>query len=103
MTSIFRSETGIVLPWIMMWLILPTLLLFSSGIGASKTERLPFIDISAHLHGAMPMGESDFQGAAMKALRAMDKAGIRQTILIPPPLHTTTDRATMKRPCDRSV
>jgi hypothetical protein len=85
MTFISRSESSIVLLRIILWLILPVLLFLASETRADKAERLLFIDTSAHLHGALPMGRSDFEGAAGKALRAMDEAGIRQTILLPPP------------------
>ena len=85
MPFISRVESNNVSLRIILWFIAFAILLLAPEARANKPERLIFIDTSAHLHGVLPMGRSDFEGAAREALRAMDEAGISRTILLPPP------------------
>lgn len=55
------------------------------ALPARAQEAPSLIDASAHLHGMMGMGRVDYASAANAALRAMDEAGLRMTILEPPP------------------
>jgi hypothetical protein len=67
----------------------PALLIFALSLRlalpAQAQVPLPLVDASAHLHGMMGMGRTDYPSAAGQALREMDALGIGMTILEPPP------------------
>ena len=48
-------------------------------------ERLQWIDVHVHLVGGRGERLRDYDGAVKEALRAMDEAGIRMCIVMPPP------------------
>lgn len=56
----------------------------------SGPPPLPWIDCHAHLLGTYPSGggdwAADWEGAVQVALEEMDAAGIKRTIVMPPPL-----------------
>ena len=54
--------------------------------GATTSAATPIIDAHAHLQARGPHHpQSDFGGAAAKALEGMDREGISRTIVMPPP------------------
>lgn len=67
--------------------LLPALFLFSPAAlaqGAAGAQRIEWIDVHVHLVGGPPQ-KSDFPGAVGAALAAMDEAGIRASVIMPPP------------------
>ncbi len=54
---------------------------------AARGDSLPVIDSHNHLHGLLPprQGRFDFEGAAIEALRIMDRLGVRTMLVMPPP------------------
>lgn len=53
---------------------------------AQTPERIPYIDVHAHLHGIIGGGQmDDYEGAAGIALETMDKLGGQRMLVMPPP------------------
>lgn len=48
--------------------------------------RRAFIDAHSHLHGRLPAGKADYDGAVETALKRMDELGISKAIVMPPPM-----------------
>lgn len=57
----------------------------SAARPASRAGEIEWIDVHAHLVGGRAGQDEDYRGAVRAALAAMDEAGIRRMVVMPPP------------------